>query len=559
MDNYEIADQFSLLAKLMDIHGENSFKAKSYSSAAFTIEKLPEPLADLSEAQIFKIKGIGDSAGKKVMEIIQTGELKVLQELVAKTPEGVLEMMSIKGLGPKKINTLWKEMGIDTIEDLEAACKESRIAQKKGFGEKTEQKILESIEFVRSNKGNYLYKDIEDFALALQQKIEHKFPTEQTSVSGEFRRQLEIISRLEWVTTASKDDLKNFLVNEQVQVSSESDDMLILCAENFLALSFHLATRKTFAKKLLETSSSDEFLKAWTEVLKDKEADSEEELFKAAGLHFIPAYLRESKTILEKAKKESFNNIVETAGIKGLIHSHSNWSDGAYTIEQMVEELIKLNFEYLVISDHSKAAAYAGGLTEQRIKEQHKYIDELNKKFHPFKIFKSIECDILGDGTLDYDNNVLASFDLVITSIHSNLDMEEDKAMMRLMGAIANPYTTILGHATGRLLLKRKGYPVNHKAIIDACAKHNVVIEINASPKRLDIDWRWIEYAMEKGLMLSINPDAHTLEEFSYIKYGTLVAQKGALPTSRNLSSYSLNEFEAFLSKTKKEKGINNS
>ena len=489
MDNYAIADQFSLLGKLIDIHGENSFKAKSYSSAAFTIEKLELPLAVLAEEKIFKIKGIGDSVGKKVVEIIETGELKVLQELIAKTPAGVLEMMNIKGLGPKKINTLWKEMDIDTIEELEEACRENRIAQKKGFGEKTEQKILESIEFVRSNKGKFLYKQIEDFALALQQKIEQKFPDEAISVTGEFRRQLEIISQLEWVTTATKDDLKNYLINEQIQILSEDNDVLILCAENFLVLHFHLTIKKSFAKKLIDTSCSDEFLAAWKSLSKNEEGKNEEELFKSAGLNFIPPYLRETSNIIEKAKQESFDDVVQMASIKGLIHSHSNWSDGAYTIEQMAEELIKLGFEYLVISDHSKAAAYAGGLTEQRIKEQHKYIDDLNKKLHPFKIFKSIECDILGDGTLDYDNAVLSSFDLVITSIHSNLDMDEEKAMMRLMGAINNPYTIILGHMTGRLLLTRKGYPVDYKAIIDACAKNNVVIEINAAPKRLDIDW----------------------------------------------------------------------
>ncbi|HWJ28898.1 MAG TPA: PHP domain-containing protein, partial [Flavisolibacter sp.] len=227
------------------------------------------------------------------------------------------------------------------------------------------------------------------------------------------------------------------------------------------------------------------------------------------------------------------------------------------TIEEMARELINLGFEYLVISDHSKAAYYANGLTEQRIREQHRYIDDLNKKLAPFKIFKSIECDILNDGSLDYENKILSTFDLVITSVHSNLDMDEEKAMKRLIGAITNPYTTILGHMTGRLLLKRKGYPVDHKTIIDACADHHVVIEINASPSRLDIDWRWIDYAMEKGLMLSINPDAHTTEEFHNIKYGVLVAQKGALPKQKNLSSYSLKEFEEFLQRTKKLKGIN--
>lgn len=556
MDNYAIADQFSLLGKLMDIHGENSFKAKSYSSAAFAIEKAPAPLSTLTEEQIFKTKGIGDSAGKKVLELLQTGELKVLQELLQQTPEGVLEMMNVKGLGPKKINTLWKEMGIDTIADLETACKENRIAQKKGFGEKTESKILESIEFIRSSEGKYLYKHVEDFTTALQQKIETKFRNEQITISGEFRRQLEIISKLEWVTTVSKEELKKFLINNQISILSESDDLLIVCAEDFLELHFHFTTNKSFAKKLIETSSSEEFLQTFTSLPNVSNAATEEEIFEGAGLHFIPAYLRESSNIIERAKKERFDNVVQTNTIKGLIHSHSTWSDGGYTIEQMAEELIRLGFEYMVISDHSKAAAYASGLSEERIKEQHSYIDGLNKKLAPFKIFKSIECDILGDGTLDYDTKTLASFDLVITSVHSNLDMDEDKAMMRLMGAIKNPYTTILGHMTGRLLLKRKGYPVDHKAIIDACAENNVVIEINSSPSRLDIDWRWIDYALQKGLLLSINPDAHTLEEFHYIKYGTMVAQKGGLPATRNLSSFSLQEFETYLIETRKKKGV---
>jgi DNA polymerase (family 10) len=273
-------------------------------------------------------------------------------------------------------------------------------------------------------------------------------------------------------------------------------------------------------------------------------------------LSYIPAALRETKSFLEKAKNNSFENLIKPNEIRGLIHSHSNWSDGANTIEQMAEELIKLGFEYLVISDHSKAAYYANGLTEQRIKEQHTYIDELNRKLDPFKIYKSIECDILGDGTLDYSNKVLATFDLVIASIHSNLDMDEEKAMKRLLGAITSPYVTILGHMTGRRLLKRKGYPVDHKTIIDACADNNVVIEINSSPQRLDIDWRWIEYALDKGLLLSINPDAHSLDDFRYIKYGALVGQKGGLTKEQNLSSFSKDQFENFLTETKKKKGI---
>ena len=554
MDNYAIADQFSLLSKLMDIHGENAFRAKSYASAAFAIEKAPTEMASLNEEQIAALRGIGDSSAKKVTEILQTGELKALQELLQKTPTGVLEMMNIKGLGPKKINIIWKELMIDTIEELEKACRENRIAAKKGFGTKTEQKILESIAFAGENKGQYLYKHVEDFALALQSKLEAKFPDYQTAITGQFRRQLEVISQLEWVTTAGQREIIDYLKNDQVEILTEGPDSLVIRVEERLRIQIHFATTETFVDTLFATSSSEEFLAAIQNKTTWTGAQSEGAIFQNAGLPYIPPYLREDGAILEKLNQQTIDAIVETSTIKGLIHSHSNWSDGSYTIEQMAEELQRLGFEYLVISDHSKSAYYANGLSEEKIREQHRYIDSLNQKFAPFKIFKSIECDILGDGSLDYDNETLSTFDLVITSIHSNLDMEEEKAMQRLMGAISNPYTTILGHMTGRLLLRRKGYPVDHKAIIDACAANNVVIEINASPSRLDMDWRWIAYAMEKGVMLSINPDAHALEEFNYVKYGTLVAQKGGLPASHNLSSFSLQEFERFLAESKRKK-----
>lgn len=557
MDNYAIADQLSLLSKLMDIHGENAFKSKSYSSAAFSLEKLPQQVATLSPDKIFKIKGIGESVGGKIIEIIETGELQQLKEYLAKTPPGVLEMMNIKGLGPKKINVLWKEMSIDTIEELKKACEENRVAGKKGFGEKTQQNILESIRFQQQNSGKYLYAKIESFAEAFTEKLKEKFTNYKFELTGSYRRQLEIIDSLDWVTTAPAAELETYLTGIDMQLVANRDNMLIVSAENTLLLRFYTTSLSGFYSTLFRTSSGEEFLEAWKEDLDNQHFTSEEDIFKNAGINYIPSFLREQKEVIEKAGTYNFNNLVQTSDIKGLIHSHSNWSDGAYTLDEMAQELISLGFEYLVISDHSKAAYYANGLSEQRIREQHRYIDELNKKLAPFKIFKSIECDILNDGTLDYENKILSTFDLVITSVHSNLDMDEEKAMKRLLGAITNPYTTIMGHMTGRLLLRRKGFPVDHKTIIDACAEHKVVIEINANPNRLDMDWRWIDYALSKNVLLSINPDAHTTEEFHNIRYGVLVAQKGGLTKQKNLSSFSLNEFETFLSERKKWKGIN--
>jgi DNA polymerase (family 10) len=554
MDNYALADQLSLLAKLMDIHGENAFKAKSYASAAFTLEKLPQPAASLAPAKLYALRGIGEGVGSKILELLQTGELQQLKELLQRTPPGVLEMMNIKGLGPKKIHTLWKEMDIETLEDLKEACEDNRVAGQKGFGAKTQENILQSIAFQQANSGKYLYAKIEPFALALTQKLEQKFADARFALTGDFRRQLEVVETLDWVTTADATALRTYLERAEMQLVADRDGMLIYTAENTVLLRFYLTEEESFGTRLFETSADPLFLEAWKERYPLLNRPKEEMLFEEASLPFLHPARRESRAHLETAGQQTA--LLEPGQIKGLIHSHSNWSDGAYTLEEMVEELIRTGFEYLVISDHSKAAFYANGLSEERIREQHRLIDQLNSRYAPFRIFKSIECDILNDGSLDYSNDVLSLFDLVITSVHSNLDMDEEKAMQRLLTAIRNPYTTILGHMTGRLLLRRKGYPLDHKAIIDACAEEGVVIEINANPARLDMDWRWVEYALEKKVLLSVNPDAHAIEEFPNIRYGTLVAQKGGLTAERNLSSFSLQELEAYLAKRKAEKGI---
>lgn len=311
------------------------------------------------------------------------------------------------------------------------------------------------------------------------------------------------------------------------------------------------------AVELFNTTGSEEFLQTfrslYPELKYDQlETDNDRSVFEKAGMPYILPCLRETSTIIEQAQQGLLPQLIQASDIRSIIHSHSNWSDGTNTLEEMAQECIKRGYEYLVISDHSQTAAYANGLKEDRILAQHKQIDELNQRFTPFKIFKSIESDILNDGSLDYPETVLKTFDLVIASVHSNLNMSEEKAMTRLLKAIENPYTSILGHMTGRLLLSRNGYPVDHKKIIDACAVNQVVIEINAHPRRLDMDWRWISYAVEKGVLLSINPDAHFLEGFDDVKFGVLAAQKGGLSKESNLSSFSLSEFETWLVNRKK-------
>ncbi len=569
--NDHIADQFSLLSKLMDIHGENSFKTKSYSVAAFTLEKLPQPIQNLPPEKFTTIKGIGDAIGKKIQEILETGELRLLHEYINRTPPGVIAMLHIKGLGPKKISTIWKEIEIESIGELLYACQENRLLLYKGFGEKTQQNVRDAIEFLLKNQGSHLYAEVEAYVQTIHRRLQEQFPSEQLALTGDFRRQLEVIDKLLWVTTATAATIQPFFEKEGLTLQPDGG---YKGAEGVLIEMIH-TTPENFITTLFETSCSGEFLEAWREKTSATNTNgaasstnsaitsatanidsAEAALFTAANISYIPPFRREQADIINKASTSPLPPVIQPTDIKAIIHSHSTWSDGSNTLEEMASACIDKGFEYLVISDHSKSAFYANGLKEDRIREQHAQIDELNKKLAPFTIFKSIESDILNDGALDYSDDILSTFDLVIASVHSNLKMSEEKAMTRLLKAIENPYTTILGHMTGRLLLSRPGYPVDHKAITRACVRHKVAIELNAHPRRLDMDWRWISYALEQGALISIDPDAHSTNGYKDIKYGTLAAQKAGLTAARNLSSFNLEEFRTYLAERKTARGI---
>jgi DNA polymerase (family 10) len=558
MDNYDIAKHFSLLSKLMEIHGENSFKAKTYSIAAYKIELLTVELQTLSRDKIFAINGIGEAIGKKILQLIETGKMEMLEDLRKKTPQGILEMVSIKGIGPKKISVIWKQLNVEDVGELLYACNENRLSLLKGFGKKTQSNVIESIEFFLNQKGNYLYAQVEQLAIDLEQLLRKIFSSNEIRITGSFARQNETIEELEYVIPFSKK-----IISEKITAIPEfyfvdaADDYLLYKYNDGIKVKLYEADGKIYAQKYFETSNNADFTRSFYEKFSAKtviNTNTEEQIFENAGIQYIPPFLRESGNIIDFAAAKKIPALIQPGDIKGIIHCHSNWSDGSNTVEDLAKACISKGYEYLVISDHSKSAFYAQGLNEEKIAAQHHLIDELNDKLTPFKIFKSIESDILNDGNLDYNNNILATFDLVIASVHSNLKMTEEKAMMRLLNAIENPYTTILGHMTGRLLLSRKGYPVDYKKIIEACAVNNVAIEINAHPRRLDISWQWLEYLLSKNILVSIDPDAHAIEEFSNTRYGVLIAQKGMLTRHQNLSSFSLSEFESFLIKNKAQK-----
>jgi len=556
MTNYEIADQFSLLSKLMDIHGEDSFKAKSYASAAFNIEKLPVELAELDDAELYSQKGIGKSLGAKIRELLSTGKMSALDSILLSTPAGILEMMTIKGLGPKKIAIIWKDLGIETLGELEYACNENRIAQAKGFGAKTQENILQSIAYYKQNLGFHLWAEVEETANTVLIQLRAIFTANKFSFTGDFRRQNETLEFIEIVSDIKPEKLiAAFAAMEGVKIDNQAEHFLLLHIPNQPRLKFYLVETEMFYEALFTTTGANEFLIAFLEEYKipDKPR-SEEAIFEANKLAFIPPAQRETRAILAKAAKGAIPGVIQASDIKAIIHSHSTWSDGVDSIEKMAKTAIDKGFEYMVISDHSQIAYYAQGLSPERIAAQHQEVDTLNARLAPFKIFKSIEVDILNDGNLDYTPKVLDTLDLVIASVHSNLKMSQEKAMERVLAAVRNPFTTILGHPTGRLLLSRKGYPLDHKVLIDTCAENSVVIEVNAHPKRLDMDWRWMEYAIERGVLLSIDPDAHATAGYHDVYYGVMVAQKAGVTAKNNLSSYTLAEFEVFLEAYRKKK-----
>lgn len=555
MTNKEIASYFSLLAKLSDIHNENSFKSKAYSVAAFQIDKLGFDVENYPKEKLAAVFGIGDSNAKKIIEILETGKLEALDELLAKTPEGIQELMSIKGIGPKKIATIWHELGIESPGELLYACDENRLIAYKGFGEKTQQTIKEALEFYLSNQQRYLYASIEPIALALEKKLQQLFSHCEVKITGAFVRQCEIIDELAYVIACSEEEIIETISSQNGFVFQENDNgILKFMLNESIHIEIHACDENTFVETLFFTTNSADFNEAFQSHFEEVVFEgngNEEAIFEQAEIEFIEPCLRENEQSILLAKENNLPILIQPKDVKGVVHNHSKWSDGKNTIEEMALACIQKGYEYLVMSDHSVSSFYANGLSIERIEKQQDEIDSLNKKLAPFKIFKSIECDILNDGRLDYEEAVLATFDLVICSVHQNLKMTEEKAMQRILTAIENPYCHILGHPTGRLLLSRKGYPIDHIKIIEACIKNNVVIEINANPRRLDMDWRIIEQAIEMGAMLSINPDAHSLDGIDDIRFGVFASQKGMLTKQHNLSSLSLPEFEDYLKKLK--------
>ncbi len=552
MENKPIARKLRLLSQLMELHEVNPFKIRSIANAAFKVDKLPYPVAGKTFAELEKIDGIGKSIAAKVTELLETGTMAELEDMLAETPAGVIEMMGIKGIGPKKVAVIWRDLGIETVGELFYACNENRLVEAKGFGLKTQEDIRKVIEFTMASNGKFLYAKVEPEAKALIEQIKSLFPDGLVEFAGEYRRCCEIINKLVIVLGSRDQEIAlNALLQSTIlnDIKLESTRHITGQLENSLSVDVVVVEMRYFYKELFEQTGDDEHVAAILKLTVDAidQATSEDLIYKKAGLEFIPPELREGTSYIEKAEKNALPKLITHHDLKGTLHNHSTWSDGINTVEEMALYCRdELKLEYLGMCDHSKSAFYAKGLSIERVLQQQEEIDHLNKKLNGFHIFKGIESDILYDGSLDYPDEILKKFDFIVASVHSILKMDEEKATSRLIKAIENPYTTILGHPTGRLLLSRNGYPINYKKVIDACATNKVVIEINANPLRLDLDWRWHQYALDKGVWLSINPDAHRTEGFLDTYYGLLVARKGGLYKERCLNALSLQEISNF-------------
>ena len=546
----------------MELHDENPFKVRAMEGTATVLDALSFPVAEAERSGLPDRTGLSKAAAAKVAELLDTGTFSDLQRLLDTTPPGVVEMLGIKGIGPKKIRSLWRELGLETIEQLREAAETDQVSQLKGFGKKTQDSILEALEFAGQSKGKLLYPQAEKLGEELARLLRDGLKTEQVAVAGEIRRRLETVETVQLVAAAGQPAAAHQLLNATVGLvpdprrsgpfawrgtareSGTRVEVLLVAPEDF--------TTEVFLNSAAEAHLNESFTQSLNHAItlrqlaRREKFQQEEALYEKAGLQFIAPELREGLGEIALAADQKLPRLLEDGDLRGSLHNHSTYSDGNHSVREMATWLRDHGYEYLGLCDHSQAAHYAHGLSVERVHQQHQEIDQLNAELAPFRIFKGIESDILGDGSLDYPSEVLASFDFIVASVHSNLKMDEAKATNRLLRAIENPYTTMLGHPTGRLLLRRQGYPINHKAVIDACAQHQVIIEINANPWRLDLDWRWVRYALDQGVSLSINPDAHHTNGYEDMRYGVLMGRKGHLTKEMTFNAKSVEEVAAY-------------
>jgi DNA polymerase (family 10) len=560
MNKDQVAEVLAGIAVLLELKGENPFKTRAYLNAARTIETLSEPLDKLvGEARLGDLKGIGEALQQKITELVTTGRLQYYEDLKAATPPGLIAMLEIPGLGPKKIKALHDELGLETIEQLEQACKDGEIAGLKGFGEKTQTNILEGINRRRSYASRHLISEALPRAEPLLEALRSHPDVIRCSTAGSLRRHREVIGDIDLLASSKQPAVVIEFFTSQpgiLNVIAKGETKASVLLEGGIQCDLRVVSDAEYSSALLYFTGSKEHNIVMRQRAIDRglrlneyglfhstaetrdpkllvKCKTEEEMFEKLGLHYIPPELREDMGEIALAEKGPLPRLIEWTDLKGSLHNHSIWSDGHQRPEDIAVAMRDLGLAYWGITDHSKSSFQANGLDAARVRQQLKEIKAINERLAKegteFRLLTGSEVDILKDGKLDFPDDLLAELDVVIASIHQSFNQTEAETTRRLIGAAQNPYVHILGHLTGRLLLEREPYKVDQRAVIDACAETGTWIELNASPLRFDMDWRWWPYAKSKGVKCVINCDGHRLEHAGFLRLGAGIARKGWL------------------------------
>lgn len=558
MTNKKIIQALRETAALIELTDGNPFRARAFSRAARSLRGLDTPITErLAAGTLTEIDGIGEGLAGDIQELVDRGSLPTRDELLNIVPPGVLDLLQIKGLGTKRVRTLWQSLEVTSLDELEAAAETGRVAALDGFGPKTEAKIIRNIRQLRRYQSQRRYADAHAEVTPLLEQLRAHDAVARAEATGALRRNLPTLSRAELIVTGDdRTDLQHVLT-EMLDDASVRTDATPPMVEGALAeglpLRIWLVSPDAFGTEQWRHTGSNAHCEAFIERFGSPAPHATEaDLFEAVGLAPIPPELREHQGELDAAAQEALPTLITTDDLRGSLHNHSTYSDGAHSLRAMAEAARAMGLSYFGICDHSQSLTIASGLSPEDVTQQREEVAALNAEFAqdegpPFRIFHGIESDILKDGSLDYEDDVLAAFDFIVASVHSGFNMTEDEATERLIRAIQHPYTSILGHPTGRLLLVREGYTIDHERVIEACAIHNVAIELNANPYRLDMDWRWIRTATDRGVLISINPDAHATDELANVRWGVAAARKGWLPPAQCLNAKSLDAFSQWL------------
>jgi len=567
VDKAEVAQVLEEIGSLLELKGENPFKSRAYHNASRIIGGLDQDLGMLvREKKLTTIKGIGEGLAEKIQELWTTGKSSYLEELHKGLPSGLMDMIRVQGVGPKRAKILYDTLKIKDIPGLEKAARAGKIATLEGFGEKSQENILKGIAFLGEHAEYHRYDEAVWASEAVLKALKQVPGIERMSVCGSLRRHREVIRDVDILVSGKKGDaiLEKFVKLPQVErVLGQGDTKASVLLKQGIQVDVRVLDDKLFPFALHYFTGSKEhnialrqraIERGWklSEYgLFDKNdkifpCKDEADIFKKLGLAYIPPEMREDRGEIEAAEKGKLPKLIEPDDIRGVFHVHSTWSDGKASLEDMILAADKLGWDYVGISDHSRSAAYANGLTEDRVLEQKAAIERYRKKFR-IHIFWGTECDILKDGSMDYPEKILGGYDFVIASVHSNFNLPEAEMTKRIIKAIKNKHVTILGHMTGRLLLERDSYAVNTPEVLSAAAQEGVAVELNASPHRFDIDWRNLPLAHEKGVKISINPDAHSVEGLKVVPFGVGIARKGWLTKDDVLNTMPLKEITKWL------------